>query len=528
MTVKWERFSGSTDAFAIRLAFIPDPDSGAGAEPDESESWGALQIWVDGQNLCAHTDQAETLQSAHWYLLSFLEWVANSWNPLLHEERLPNRNVGLSASMSLDATRLPPSLATDMEALAWEEEWYEWRERHSIRSARDGGLLPSVTFRRLRDSVEISWDDEPLAGSGDSFRFNATGGVAMLPPAAVAKPLFEVTSQAAEYLLGIRPESARLQKLSSVLSGLSDVTQEEDRLGWMAGLRAGWQTWQHEAAAGLGDLTKQAWLGVRQTIEQLRPDAARAALETDGHDPLVISGSCQAALLFGSVAPSVTQPDVLALSRMLVDQFDESGVSHERLVHSFESAPVVDHIPAWVQGYELAESLHDDLEVELSGEFVDVASFIDSLGIEVKSATLEDASIRACSLIGPLHKPTIALNSSYFGGQKDAVRRFTLAHELCHLLYDRSSGQRLAIASGNWAPVALERRANAFAAMFLMPPHLLRQAIADSPHPITERAGIEFLCHRLKVNFTALVEHLYNQTFMTEQEKERLLGRSTS
>jgi len=43
----------------------------------------------------------------------------------------------------------------------------------------------------------------------------------------------------------------------------------------------------------------------------------------------------------------------------------------------------------------------------------------------------------------------------------------------CHILFDREYGTKWALASGPWAPRDLERRANAFAAMLLMPPGLL-------------------------------------------------------
>ncbi|WP_406273121.1 ImmA/IrrE family metallo-endopeptidase [Streptomyces sp. NBC_00191] len=479
---------------------------------------------MDGQNLCAHFDQGETLQFAHWYLLPLLEWISSFWNPLLHEERLPNRNIGDSAVSSLNVTRCPPSLASDSEALAWEEEWYDWRERHAIRSARSGGLFPNVVFRRLRDAIEVSWDDEPLAGAGDTFRFTATGGSVILPPKLVAKSLFEVASQAAEHLLHARPDSARIQKLNASYAGLTDASQQDIRLGWMASLRIGWQAWHEVTTVELGELSRQAWQSIRQGLEQMNPVAARAALDVDEVGPLAVTGSCQAALLFGSVAPSISESDVLTLSRTLVDRFDESGAAYEELVNSSAEVPLIEHIPAWEQGYELAESLHDEYASGLGGHFVDVAGFVRRMGIEVTSIALDDTSIRACSLVGPQHKPTIVLNAHYPSGQRESVERFTLAHELCHLLYDRSRGQRLAIASGQWAPRSLEKRANAFAAMLLMPPHILRDAIADSPYPVTEREGVAFLCDRLKVNFTAVVGHLYNQTFMTEEDRDRLLG----
>jgi hypothetical protein len=105
MTVRWEKFTGSTDVFAIRLSFSPDPDEGIAIDPDESASWGRLQLWVKGQDLCAHVDQGELLEGVHWYMLSFLEWLVAAWNPLLHEERLPNRNIGDTAIESLAITR---------------------------------------------------------------------------------------------------------------------------------------------------------------------------------------------------------------------------------------------------------------------------------------------------------------------------------------------------------------------------------------------------------------------------------------
>jgi hypothetical protein len=109
MTVRWERFTGSTDIFAVRIAFTPDPDIGAAADPEESASWGSFQLWARGQNLCAHVDQGEVLQSTHWYMLPLLEWLADNWNALLHEEKLPNRNSADTAVDALSTTRFAPS-----------------------------------------------------------------------------------------------------------------------------------------------------------------------------------------------------------------------------------------------------------------------------------------------------------------------------------------------------------------------------------------------------------------------------------
>lgn len=520
MAVTWERFCGSTDNFAIRLSFMPDPDSGVGADLDDSASWGALQIWVNGQNICAHVDQGEVLQASHWYLLPLLEWLADHWNPLLHEERLPNRNVGVTAVESLESTRNAPQLANDEELLAWEEGWFAWRSRHSIRAARAGGLLPNVTLRRFRDLIEISWNDERLAGATHGFQFSASRGSMLLPPSEVANPLFEVASDAIRYLKTLRPESARLEKVSSSFAALSEPNQNSQRLSYLAGLRLP-AVQAADMPSNLDGWVHASWSKVQDILSRINPKAASAAMEFESGTPLVITGSCQAALLFGSVAPSISESDAEKLAQLLVDQYDPTGEIHTGLVHISDDRPLSELTPAWEQGYDLAESLHD--EIELADNYVDIDGFIDSLQIDKVSLQLEDKSIRACSLVGPLHKPTIALNSSYAYGRSSRVNRFSLAHELCHLLYDRSHGKRLAIASGSWAPASLERRANAFAAMFLMPPDLVGRAISDCPDPINQKEGVIFIASRLRVGLRAVVEHLYNLTFMSEQEKEILL-----
>jgi Zn-dependent peptidase ImmA (M78 family) len=521
MTVKWEKFAGSTDVFAIRLSFSPDPDEGVAIDREESASWGRLQMWVKGQNLCAHVDQGEFIQGVHWYMLPFLEWVADSWNPLLHEERLPNRNVGDNAVESLAITRNAPTLASEVDISEWEQEWYDWYQRHSLRAARSGGLFPNVLFRRLQDQIEVSWDGELSSGTPGGFRFNLAQGSEMLDPQDVAGPLYDVTLDAVSYLRKSAPNSARLESVYETLLAIPNSNQRDIRLGWLVDLPTP-ENAPDRPKRRSAEQVKRSWEKITEVLQNIsHGPALNAALAADD-TPLVLAGSCQAALLFGSVSPTVSEADVYTLGDVLIRQYSRSRSHDEAVEILSEDVPVNGRPQIWEQGYDLAESLHDVLN--LSGNWVDVRQVLRRFGIQELRRDLEDTGIRGCSIVGPQHKPTIVINRSWRYSASPAGVRFTIAHELCHILYDRSRGRKLAIASGPWAPRTIEKRANAFAAMFLMPPHLIELAVADSPDPITELAGVKAVARELHVSVIAAIEHLRNLTLMTEIERDELLA----
>jgi Zn-dependent peptidase ImmA (M78 family) len=521
VTVRWEKFTGSTDVFAVRLSFIPDPDQGAGIAPDESASWGSLQLWVKGQNLCAHVDQGEILQGLHWYMLPFLEWLVDSWNPLLHEERLPNRNIADTAVESLAVTRNAPALAAEPDVFVWDQERYDWRSRHALRTARNGGLFPNIILRRLRDYLEISWDDERSAGTPSGFRFSLATGSALLDPQDVALPLYDLALDAVRHLQQLAPSSERLKVLLVKLRALPDVDQREIRLGWLAGLLVRTRIVDRVQDTAVG-WHGESWERIRNVLGTFRSRPAVSAALASDDAPLVIIGSCQAALLFGSVSPIVSEKDVYTLAKVLINQYSRDGDRNAELEKLSCNTPPDEDSLIWEQGYDLAESLHDMLS--LPGGWVDVRAVMKYFGIQILWRQLDDATVRGCSIVGPEHRPTVVINRSWRYSESAAGVRFTIAHELCHLLYDRAHGRKLAIASGPWAPRAVEKRANAFAAMFLMPPHLIARAVADSPDPITDLQGVKAVARKLHVGVRAAIEHLCNLTLMTEIERDELLA----
>ena len=99
-------------------------------------------------------------------------------------------------------------------------------------------------------------------------------------------------------------------------------------------------------------------------------------------------------------------------------------------------------------------------------------------------------------------------------------KRFTIGHELCHILFDRTRARRIAHVSGAWAAPGIEKRANAFAACLLMPRDLVVRNLEHGARIDVEETGR--LAAHLRVNESPLVEHLFNIDLIDHGEREQL------
>lgn len=500
---------GDTSRFAVKMAFLED-SSEIPVALELAASWGALEIWVNGANLCAHVEEGEVLDAVHWYLLPLLEWLSSNWDPLLHEERLPVRNAGEDAVASLYRTRFPAAGLTEERALSHEEGWYDWRERHAIHAAREGGLFPEVFVRRWEDQIEVSWSNQVPPGSPDGFSFLVPYGRALLDPDEVAQALYGVMRAAVEQLQVWQPTSSRVGELRSAVADLNKPRKHRcSRLDWLFSLDTS------------GEEIPR-WQGVRSLFSHTTAKIRRAVLEPEGSG-LVLRGSSHAVLLFGSVDPSIERSDARELARLLIELFDEVGDPPELLELVGEASTAgLEGLP-WEQGYDLAEQMHPRLpNGNVSPSRVE--QVLPYLGIEVGELSLTDRRIRGVAVAGPQHHPTILVNGSHPRNQRYEGRRFTLAHELCHLIVDRRLGNRLAVASGPWAPVEVEQRANAFAVYFLMPPNEVQAVVATLSDPLVTPSGIRTVAQAFGTSPRATLEHLHNLGWLDEFERDMLRG----
>ena len=219
------------------------------------------------------------------------------------------------------------------------------------------------------------------------------------------------------------------------------VSDRRKRLGLLSG-----------GAAGNGDAIAE-WNRIASLFPPgLSKDTERAVFGTDD-GALVVTGACQAALMFGSLSPTVDETDARLLAAKLVDYY-APGSESAALKNFVHNEPIErSDEEAWDYGYRLANDLREGLGADFfSAGRADLDAVYAHLSVSVDEIELHDRSIRAVAIAGPSHRPVALINRSYEFRDSEP-RRFTLAHELCHIIHDRSYGARLAMASGPWAPV---------------------------------------------------------------------------
>src|SRR5262249_22548163 len=86
-----------------------------------------------------------------------------------------------------------------------------------------------------------------------------------------------------------------------------------------------------------------------------------------------------------------------------------------------------------------------------------------------------DPSLDAICCWGHKHGPAVLTNGRGRHARMIEGRHSTLAHEIAHLLVDRSDALPFAEVLGGRVPREIEQRANAFAAEFLMPELVVKQ-----------------------------------------------------
>ena len=103
-------------------------------------------------------------------------------------------------------------------------------------------------------------------------------------------------------------------------------------------------------------------------------------------------------------------------------------------------------------------------------------------------------------------------------------QRFTIAHELAHVICEDDQGLHVDVASGPHRPDLSEVRANAFAASLLMPELWLRQRTADRDS--SDQQLLDDLVVGLVVSPSALAHRMYNLGLLDERTRDEYVRQS--
>ncbi|WP_081975573.1 ImmA/IrrE family metallo-endopeptidase [Modestobacter caceresii] len=506
--IKWSYLSGDTSSFAIEMSLLDDGVDDSMVDPDERASWGALRIWMNGRNLCMHEEQGELLTGAHWYLLPVIEWFAENWDAIFHEERLPFGNLTDRASRaSLEADRRTFGLdgQPDWDAM---ERVYEWRRRHSLRAAAEGGLLPDLWLRRRQDALEVSVGLVRDPGTPSHFAFSIDG-ISTTDVRDASQSLFEMLNAATTRLATLRPESERIRRLRALIESLKDgEVRYAARFAWLSG------------AEPQDDNFRALWREVESALQGLEASEVAGTVGRATPGQLVLTGA-KVALLFGSASPTISAQDVRTLTALSARPSDTVSALPEDW---FEDATDSPSLTPGEAGSDLGERAYEAFAKNnhVHDGHVDIKSLLDSWSISHTTIRLSDRLLRGVSVYDALGHAAVVANENYARGNHMTVHRFTLAHELAHLLLDRPHGSTLAVSSGPWAPRSVEQRANAFAAALLMPRELLLAAAERTDGDLTNYRSVQAIAARLQVSIASLADRLYNLGAVSRDDADAL------
>jgi len=358
----------------------------------------------------------------------FIVWLAQHWEEIAHgRDHRPAslQHRGAAASRAYDVAQLDQSASTS--------EVKEWWSKHAIRAADE--VLPNVFFERQADELLISWDATP----SDERIYRISSGeqevdVAFAVP--VLRRLVQTRLRAMEL-----PEG----ELSRLLETLSDDS-----------------TVGYAALSSYNSLITPRWLDQHGFSAH---DAQQVALDGTSRHPIV-------GLLRSSFGTSINIHDYEVVMGMLQRGSDDSFLGLRSVAKGINSH--VDVREPWESGYALARLIRKTLKLNTQDDF-DIEDLILRMGVEIRDVSFSDPAIRGVCVGAPAYRPLIIINDASPDASGPSGRRITLAHELCHLLFDRSRLRNLARFDWDGAENdrLLEIRANAFAVELFVPMDIL-------------------------------------------------------
>ncbi len=201
------------------------------------------------------------------------------------------------------------------------------------------------------------------------------------------------------------------------------------------------------------------------------------------------------------------------------------GVPKPTWISKFSAAgPPSD--PPWGDGKRFAGMARKKLELGYA-PIRSMSGLLTRIGIRLLWTAQDDWSAQGLTLYDDRTGPTVVINVA---GCKEQWwwMRTTLAHELCHVLFDHEPARPLGVVSRRDSRVPVEQRANAFAAYFLAPEVEVERFLKARGCPRKELTQLDV--HALMAHFgigkETATAHLQNLDWISREQRHRLLTKS--
>jgi Zn-dependent peptidase ImmA (M78 family) len=369
-----------------------------------------------------------------WTWIELAEFLARSWRWLLWENGFPFELPGgriTQVHVDLDRRWDLLSMAAREEE---EENLYSFEERHDLARALMGAVAPSVWLVREGNMCWVSTQD-----------------------AAVLVP-FRVVEEA---LQGFA---------DAVISRLPDLDERASEV------RAGWDA---RARTTTGEFVAIATGLERGVLSQLQGDHDPASFwELDTEDFRITE--LMAAARSAAALPTADTDQMLRAIRSA--SWQETTVLNTLSAVALEQVPTGADWYPYDQGYFVADWLREQIGA-VSQEAVNPEDLLRRWGVQIQEIKLSTGAIDAVASWGPRHGPVVIVNTAGAHNKSRQGLRATYAHELAHLLLDRTTALPLAEVMGGRAVGNTEERARAFAAQLLLPKEEAGRALASTTDP---------------------------------------------
>jgi hypothetical protein len=174
-------------------------------DPAEAATWAEMSLTLNGEAVSRVLDERLNAGRNSYFgsALPLVEWLVDAWPRLVHERRAP---VPLRDALTSKTGGAEPSIAVTRG------DFYEWVGYHSLRAAREGGVVPDIRMVRFDGAsfaVRMNADVGTLA-PGVTVRFIAEAE-ARVPAGELKAELHRVIEAVVARLNGVNTE--RVQRL---------------------------------------------------------------------------------------------------------------------------------------------------------------------------------------------------------------------------------------------------------------------------------------------------------------------------